>query len=341
MRVKSRSTEKKKKKRTTKRTTTTTPSSETKDIEDLGKSLIPRTLKSMKKKKWKALTVQEKLKKRSDLREKKKYTPFRATLHKNKIKLDRTPAQVLQLNIGLYCNQACSHCHVDSTPRRKEMMSRETADHCLRVLRNSPSVKVLDLTGGAPELNREFRHLVKNARSMGIEVIDRCNLTVLLEPRQEGLAAFLRDHQVHIIASLPCYLESNVDSQRGDEVFKRSIEALKRLNRLGYGMGNDDLVRCCFVHLLNSLLNSHTGTPTPTHSNTGTRSRVQSNGCSPSTSSVEITKRVQETSERKLWYSFRQIDLHHEHAHQSILRSPQQGGKVGRVHGYSRKCVQS
>ena len=82
-------------------------------------------------------------------------------------------------------------------------MSRETADHCLRVLRNSPSVKVLDLTGGAPELNREFRHLVKNARSMGIEVIDRCNLTVLLEPRQEGLAAFLRDHQVHIIASLP------------------------------------------------------------------------------------------------------------------------------------------
>ena len=244
LRVKSSSSSnKKKKKRTTKRTTTTTPSTETKDIEDLGKSLIPRTLKSMKKKKWKALTVQEKLKKRSDLREKKKYTPFRATLVKNKIKLDRTPAQVLQLNIGLYCNQACSHCHVDSTPRRKEMMSRETADHCLRVLRNSPSVKVLDLTGGAPELNREFRHLVKNARSMGIEVIDRCNLTVLLEPRQEGLAAFLRDHQVHIIASLPCYLESNVDSQRGDEVFKRSIEALKRLNRLGYGMGNDDLVR--------------------------------------------------------------------------------------------------
>ena len=151
MRVKSRSTEKKKKKRTTKRTTTTTtPSSETKDIEDLGKSLIPRTLKSMKKKKWKALTVQEKLKKRSDLREKKKYRiRLEAALVKNKIKLDRTPAQVLQLNIGLYCNQACSHCHVDSTPRRKEMMSRETADHCLRVLRNSPSVKVLDLTGGA------------------------------------------------------------------------------------------------------------------------------------------------------------------------------------------------
>jgi sulfatase maturation enzyme AslB (radical SAM superfamily) len=180
-----------------------TTTSESKDIEDLGKSLIPRTLKSMKKKKWKALTVQEKLKKRSDLREKKKYPPFRATLHKNKIKLKRTPAQVLQLNIGLYCNQACSHCHVDSTPRRKEMMSRETADHCLRVLRNSPSVKVLDLTGGAPELNREFRHLVKGARSMGIEVIDRCNLTVLLEPRQENLATFLRDNQVHIIASLP------------------------------------------------------------------------------------------------------------------------------------------
>ena len=153
-------------------------------------------------------------------------------------------------------------------------------------------------------MNREFRHLVKNARAMGIEVIDRCNLTVLLEPRQEGLAAFLRDHQVHIIASLPCYLESNVDSQRGDEVFKRSIEALKRLNRLGYGMGNDDLVRCCFVHLLNSLLNSHTGTPTPTHSNTGTRSRVQSHGCASSTTSLEITERVQETSEENYGIHF-------------------------------------
>lgn len=228
-------------------TTPTTPTpkriatTETKDIEDLGKSLIPRTIKAMKKKKWKALTAAEKLGKRRELREKKLYTPFAAKLHKNKIKLTRTPATVLQLNIGLYCNQACSHCHVDSTPRRKEMMSRDTADHCLRVLKNSPSVKVLDLTGGAPELNREFKHLVKGARALGVEVIDRCNLTVLLEPHQEDLPKFLRDNQVHIIASLPCYLEDNVDKQRGDAVFVRSIEGLKRLNKLGYGKGNNDL----------------------------------------------------------------------------------------------------
>eukprot|EP00658_Telonema_sp_P-2_P006106 TRINITY_DN12323_c0_g2_i1.p1 TRINITY_DN12323_c0_g2~~TRINITY_DN12323_c0_g2_i1.p1 ORF type:complete len:347 (-),score=90.32 TRINITY_DN12323_c0_g2_i1:177-1217(-) len=151
--------------------------------------------------------------------------------------LKRTSTVVFQANIGLYCNQACTHCHVDSSPLRKEMMSKEVTDKCLDVIRNSPSIRVVDLTGGAPELNREFRHWVTSCREMGLQVIDRCNLTVLLEPNQDGLVSFLASHQVKIIASLPCYLEDNVDSQRGSSVFTRSIRALKMLNAAGYGCG--------------------------------------------------------------------------------------------------------
>jgi Radical SAM superfamily len=108
----------------------------------------------------------------------------------------RAEATVLQLNIGLYCNQACSHCHVESSPKRTEMMTRNIADRCLHLLRNSPAVKVLDITGGAPELNSEFRHLVEQASALDVEIIDRCNLTVLLEPGQEGLPEFLARHKV-------------------------------------------------------------------------------------------------------------------------------------------------
>lgn len=115
-------------------------------------------------------------------------------------------------------------------------MNRETTDRCIEVIRNSPSVKIVDLTGGAPELNREFRHWVTECRKLGVKLIDRCNLTVLMEPGQADLASFLAENEVHIIASLPCYLEDNVDTQRGNEVFKRSIAALRVLNSLGYGM---------------------------------------------------------------------------------------------------------
>ncbi len=148
--------------------------------------------------------------------------------------LIRDRVDTLQVNLGYRCNQACRHCHVDAGPKRREQMDGDTASLVLEYLSLS-GVKVLDLTGGAPELNPHFRELVTGARALGAEVIDRCNLTILEEPGQEDLAEFLADNGVHVTASLPCYLEQNVDAQRGDGVFERSIRALRRLNDLGYG----------------------------------------------------------------------------------------------------------
>ena len=146
----------------------------------------------------------------------------------------RGPLDTLQVNLGYRCNQSCLHCHVNASPQRSEMMSRETVADVLAFLEVS-GVKQLDLTGGAPELNAHFRSLVMRAREIGVQVMDRCNLTILDEPGQEGLAEFLAHQQVEITASLPCYIEDNVDRQRGKGVFKRSIAALQRLNALGYG----------------------------------------------------------------------------------------------------------
>ena len=149
----------------------------------------------------------------------------------------------LQFNLGLYCNQACSHCHVESSPlRTAENADRETVERVLHLLRNSPGVRTLDLTGGAPELNPHFRHLVAEARALGLQVVDRCNLTVLAEPDQADLAAFLAHHRARVVASLPCYSESTVDAQRGDGVFQRSIAALSELNAHGYAQPGSDLV---------------------------------------------------------------------------------------------------
>jgi radical SAM/Cys-rich protein len=142
--------------------------------------------------------------------------------------------EVLQLNVGKLCNQTCRHCHVDAGPDRREVMSRETIDECLSALRLS-GIRTLDITGGAPELNPDFRYLVQEARQMGRRVIDRSNLTILLAPGFTDLPEFLAEHQVEIVASLPCYLEVNCDRQRGSGVFQRSIEALRRLNEFGYG----------------------------------------------------------------------------------------------------------
>jgi radical SAM/Cys-rich protein len=161
-----------------------------------------------------------------------------ATAKKKPYHLNRGPTKILQINIGLYCNQACGHCHVESSPLRKEEnMTAETAARCLELLKDSPSITTLDITGGAPELNPNFRYLVRMARELrpDLEIIDRCNLTVLQEPGQEDLVAFLKEHKVHIIASLPCYSEENVDTQRGNGVFERSIAALLALNDAGYG----------------------------------------------------------------------------------------------------------
>lgn len=154
--------------------------------------------------------------------------------------LRKTRQEVFQINLGLYCNQACAHCHVESSPRRtKEQMTLRTLDQCVRVIGNSPDVACVDITGGAPELHVHFRHLVERIRALPLgaemEIIDRCNLTVLQEPKQDDLAQFLASHRVRVVASLPCYGEKNVDVQRGNGVFARSIQGLRDLNRLGYG----------------------------------------------------------------------------------------------------------
>ncbi|NWG73176.1 MAG: arsenosugar biosynthesis radical SAM protein ArsS [Rubrivivax sp.] len=146
----------------------------------------------------------------------------------------RRSLDTLQVNLGYRCNQSCLHCHVAAGPQRTETMDGETVALVVDVLR-ARRVATLDLTGGAPELNVHFRDLVRRARALGVRVIDRCNLTILCEPGQEDLAAFLAEQGVEVTASLPCYSPANVDRQRGDGVFERSIAGLRRLNALGYG----------------------------------------------------------------------------------------------------------
>ncbi|MCU0963470.1 MAG: arsenosugar biosynthesis radical SAM (seleno)protein ArsS [Methylibium sp.] len=153
----------------------------------------------------------------------------------------RRSLETLQVNLGYKCNQSCLHCHVAASPQRTEMMDGETIALVLDVLR-ARHVSTLDLTGGAPELNVHFRDLVRQARALGVRVIDRCNLTILSEPGQEDLAAFLAEQGVEITASLPCYSPANVDRQRGDGVFERSIAGLRQLNALGYGDASRGLV---------------------------------------------------------------------------------------------------
>ncbi|MGD9765740.1 MAG: arsenosugar biosynthesis radical SAM (seleno)protein ArsS [Candidatus Binatia bacterium] len=161
---------------------------------------------------------------------------FDAVLHASGLPpLARARATTLQVNVGKLCNQACHHCHVDAGPKRTEIMSRAVADRVVALMEASPHAATVDITGGAPELNPNFRFLVREARRCGREVIDRCNLTVLFEPGMDDLAEFLAAERVHIIASLPCYGPVNVDKQRGSGVFERSIAALQRLNALGYG----------------------------------------------------------------------------------------------------------
>ncbi|MBK8232941.1 MAG: arsenosugar biosynthesis radical SAM protein ArsS [Candidatus Eisenbacteria bacterium] len=148
--------------------------------------------------------------------------------------------QVLQINVGKRCNQVCHHCHVDAGPDRREVMSAETVDHCLRVLAQT-DIPTLDITGGAPELHPEFRRMVREARALGRQVMDRCNLTILLLPNYSDLPEFLAENQVEVIASLPYYLPKQTDAQRGEGVFDGSIEALRRLNDLGYGVPGSGL----------------------------------------------------------------------------------------------------
>ena len=155
--------------------------------------------------------------------------------------LRRRPLDTLQVNLGYRCNQSCVHCHVAASPQRTEMMDAATVDLVIEVLA-ARKIQLLDLTGGAPEMNEHFRRLVAAARGMGVRVIDRCNLTILSEPGFEDLADFLAAQGVEVTASLPCYSAERVDRQRGEGVFDRSISGLQRLNALGYGRAGTGLV---------------------------------------------------------------------------------------------------
>jgi len=158
-----------------------------------------------------------------------------------KAPLARRRVGTLQVNVGKRCNQACHHCHVDAGPKRTEQMTRATAERVLELLEASPEVDTVDITGGAPELNPNFRMLVEGVRQLGRTTIDRCNLTVLWEDGMEWLPAFLADNQVALTCSLPCYTAKNVDQQRGKGVFDKSLEALRLLNRRGYAVDGSSL----------------------------------------------------------------------------------------------------
>lgn len=168
--------------------------------------------------------------------------PFaRALSDAGEFPLKASGISVLQVNVGKLCNQTCKHCHVDAGPDRREVMTRETAELCMNALKRS-GIPTVDITGGAPELNPNFRWLVEQSRSLGRHVMDRCNLTVLQLPSQADLAPFLAAHRVEIVASLPYFLAERTDAQRGEGVFQKSIDALRKLNGLGYGEPGSGLV---------------------------------------------------------------------------------------------------
>ncbi|HSE39730.1 MAG TPA: arsenosugar biosynthesis radical SAM (seleno)protein ArsS [Acidobacteriota bacterium] len=176
------------------------------------------------------------------LEESKQIPSFESTLGRHGTsELRAAEVEIFQINVGKVCNQVCAHCHVDASPDRGESMSREIAELCMSKLAETQIPRV-DITGGAPELNPNFRWLVEQSRSLGRHVMDRCNLTVLFVKGQEDLPSFLAHHKVEIICSLPYYQERETDRQRGNGVFNRSIEALKILNSMGYGIPDSDLI---------------------------------------------------------------------------------------------------
>ena len=184
-----------------------------------------------------------------ELLETHNHQPYQGPTFEEKLQgaglLPFTPVEttIFQINIGKMCNQVCKHCHVDAGPDRKEIMSRETMLDCLRVLNENPSLKIVDITGGAPEMNPDFRWLVEQIRKSGRQVIVRCNLTILLANKKyQDLPDFYRQHQVELISSLPFYSRDRTDRQRGEGVFEHSIQALRMLNETGYGMEGTGLV---------------------------------------------------------------------------------------------------
>lgn len=172
---------------------------------------------------------------------------FDAVLQQHDLTLTRAATQALQINVGKKCNQTCVHCHVNAGPKRKEVMSRETMQRVLDWLAQT-QIPIVDITGGAPELNPDFRFLVQQIKTLSParHIIDRCNLTVFFEAGQKNLPDFLAENEIEIIASLPCYDSTNVDAQRGDGVFEKSIRALQKLNALGYGTNENLLLNLVY-----------------------------------------------------------------------------------------------
>ncbi len=168
-------------------------------------------------------------------------TPFSEhlkTVHSSHLQADGI--QILQVNLGRVCNQACTHCHVNAGPHRTEVMELETIESILETVRKH-NIPTVDITGGAPEINSHFRYLIEQLKGLGTHIIDRCNLTILFEPGMEDLPHFFKTNAVEIVASLPCYLEKNVDAARGIGTFKKSIKALQLLNEIGYGDADNRL----------------------------------------------------------------------------------------------------
>ena len=166
---------------------------------------------------------------------------FEDTLAKHEVSQSRRTIETLQLNITRKCNQRCRHCHMNAGPDRKEEMPALIINRIIDLLANDQHIKTVDLTGGAPELNPNFKVLVKRLKELELHIIDRCNLTILLEAGQEETADFLAENGVTVCASMPCYVQMSVDHQRGTDVYRRSIEALRRLNKLGYGKAGSGL----------------------------------------------------------------------------------------------------
>jgi len=171
---------------------------------------------------------------------KEKMTPFNENLRKLSIALERKRIDVLQVNLGKLCNQSCAHCHVDAGPNREEIMTRETVNHVLDFIAAS-QIKTIDITGGAPELNPNFEYFVSSLKNDNRHIIVRCNLTIILELPRKDLPPFYKKNRVELICSLPCYKQGNVDRERGQGVYKKSIEALKMLNKVGYGKEHSEL----------------------------------------------------------------------------------------------------
>ncbi|MDH5559758.1 MAG: arsenosugar biosynthesis radical SAM protein ArsS [Deltaproteobacteria bacterium] len=166
---------------------------------------------------------------------------FASSLKQNGIVVKRKPLKTLQVNMGLLCNQSCHHCHLESGPNRTEIMEKNTVDRILDLLDASPEIQAVDITGGAPEMNPEFRYFVSSLKDLKLEITNRCNLSILQQPGQEGTAFFFKDNQVRLVCSLPCYTAENVNKQRGSNVFEKSVKSLKELNELGYGADGSGL----------------------------------------------------------------------------------------------------